>query len=389
MSLTKQKKTIDSYITLKMQTKDSETQKLVKVAYSRFDIFCQKNFSKSGDAIIDEMAISIKSDDEPVFEILQEAINWLYKKHQIMRKVTRNGRQFTEPFMVQYSARSLRTWFTNLRGYLYYRKVKLDDLGVRHNLNFPKPKKEKLYALTKSNIDRIFDAANRKQKNFYLALISSGMRDGEALQIRKKDLFLEGKRVKINIPASVAKKGVERTTFISFEAWAPIREQVESMGPDGKVWGSDGSIPKNDQREKIRDYGELIDGIGLGMKYESTGRRKITLHTFRSYFITKGNKVEDGLGHALAGHGKYMGEYERYSDEELEELYINGLERFVLVYDKNIATKKIEELERQTGTIQKMESKLKVNTEDSRKSKQKITILERELKEIKKQLKSR
>jgi len=351
------KKTIETYSRLKLATKHEETQKLVRIAYSRFDIYCRNVHENGAEEIIDEMALAIKTDEDEVFDILQDAINWLYQEHEITRTFKRRGKIVNEKFILKYSARSLRTWFSNLRGYLYYRKVKLDDMAVRHNLNFPKAKKEKKYVLTKKNIDLIFDNATRAQKNFYLALISSGMRDGEALMIQRKHLELGGKRVKINIPSTIAKHGVSRTTFLSFEASDPIIARLETMEPESKVWGSDGAKAKNDRNEQIRDYEDLVDRIGLGMRYESTKRRKITLHLFRSFFITKGKKVED-LGHALAGHDKYMDEYERYSDDELEELYVNGLERYVLVYDKNAKQKEIDTLTKQTENQKVLERKI-------------------------------
>jgi len=136
--------------------------------------------------------------------------------------------------------------------------------------------------------------------------------------------------------------------------------RVEALAPDQKVWGSDNAKPINDTRERIRHFENLVDRIGLGFRYESSNRRKITLHIFRSWFISKGSKVEDGLGHSLAGHGKYMKQYERYSPQELEELYVNSLEKFVLVYDKNVASKKIDELEAKTGKIAEMDKKFEV-----------------------------
>lgn len=354
MTLTKQRRTLDSYIKIKRHGDDPETKKLIRVAHDRFSIFCQEEMNQNIEDLIDEMKISMAEDAEDTCVILQQALNWLGGHHTVKRTSSPNGAEVK----IHYSERSLRTWFTNLKGYLYYRGVKLHDMDIHNNIKFPKAPKEIPYALTKSNIDKIIDNSTIAQKNFYLALISSGMRDGEALQIRKEHLNFDGERVRIEIPPSIAKYGIGRITFLSFEAYGPIRERVEKLEPDMKVWGSDNALPNNDQREKIRKFEELVDRIGLGKRYESTKRRNITLHTFRSWFISKGNKVEDGLGHALAGHGKYMKQYERYSLQELEELYVNSLERFVIVYDKNLASKKIDELERKNQTIVNIQAKL-------------------------------
>ena len=50
-------------------------------------------------------------------------------------------------------------------------------------------------------------------------------------------------------------------------------------------------------------------------------RYKIHIHSMRSYFITKSNKKQFGLGHILAGHDFYMKRYNRYTVDELLSMY--------------------------------------------------------------------
>ncbi len=50
-------------------------------------------------------------------------------------------------------------------------------------------------------------------------------------------------------------------------------------------------------------------------------RYKIHVHSMRSYFITKANNIQFGLGHILAGHNFYMKEYNKYTVDELLFMY--------------------------------------------------------------------
>jgi len=111
------------------------------------------------------------------------------------------------------------------------------------------------------------------------------------------------------------------------------------------VWGQNPNW-KNNVTTEGQNFARLCDNVGLNMKYPS-GTRKITIHSFRSYFITKGNKVDDyGFGHAIAGHEHYMKNYERYTDEQLLELYVK-LEPELFVFDSTIQKEENENLKEQ------------------------------------------
>ena len=86
--------------------------------------------------------------------------------------------------------------------------------------------------------------------------------------------------------------------------------------------------------------------VGLTDRYDN-GIHKITLHSFRSWFITKCNRIDSDFGNALGGHGKYMKKYDRLTDSEKCELFIkseSSLSIFENV-DTNENLKKIEELQ--------------------------------------------
>ena len=64
--------------------------------------------------------------------------------------------------------------------------------------------------------------------------------------------------------------------------------------------------------------------IGLTEKYESTNRHKISMHSFRSYFLLQGRGefMILTLRMRWLGHTTYLGMYDRKDDSEKLELFL-------------------------------------------------------------------
>jgi len=306
------------------------TQKGKKLALRIFDRFCNENYhTKNCEPIIEELQ-KTKSVDQAL-DVLQSWINWSNGKNQ---------------------PNTLRVYFSNVNQYLYYRGIKIDGREIK-TLKFPKLIKRKNYPLHLEEIQRIISPVKYSKKSMYLALISSGMRISECVMIQRKHLDLSLDRIKITIPAEFTKSKEERITFLSKEAEKYNIKHIRSLGDDELVWGISSNSDYNVSQED-RNFARYCDNVGLDMRYLS-GTRKITLHSFRSYFITKGNKIDDaGFGHAIAGHEHYMKSYDRYTDEELLELYLK-LEPELYVFDLTIKDKKIRDLESSNKRISELE----------------------------------
>ncbi len=297
-------------------------QTLKYSAIKDFDKFCNSEYhTKDCEGIIEELQQT--NDIDQALDVLQCWINWNIHKRD---------------------PSGLRTYFNHINDYLYYRGVKLDRRDTK-TLKFPKKIKRRDYPLTLDEIQKIITPAKYNKKSMYLVLISSGMRINEVLRIQRKHIDLECKRIKIIIPAEITKEKQERVTFLSKEASKYNIRHIRSLEPDDLVWGQNKNW-KNNVTTEGQNFSRLCDNVNLSMKYES-GTRKITLHSYRSFFITKGNKVDDlGFGHAIAGHGHYMKNYDRYTDEQLLELYLK-LEPELFVFDSTIQKEENENLKEQ------------------------------------------
>ena len=73
-------------------------------------------------------------------------------------------------------------------------------------------------------------ACSAKREMLYLAQSSSGMRIGEMVQLRKKDIHTDTARLMVKIPAAFTKTGVARTTFFSAEAAKLVAPRLKKIG---------------------------------------------------------------------------------------------------------------------------------------------------------------
>jgi len=304
----------DSYLN-KISVKSVETVHVFENSYRSYRKFTDQDAWKLG--------------EEDAIDLIQDWINWNHK----------NGM----------SAVTIRNYFSQLNQFFYFMRLKLTSQDIKQELNFPKKMHEERYAISMEEIQKILKASNYKMQGCILALLSSGMRDGELVQLRKKDLIM-GERIIVKIPAKFAKFGIARTTFLSKEAESYLR--LGKLDDDDLVWGSSKST-KYARDNLIQQFNRARNKAGLDQKYDSVNRQKITPHILRSFFITKGEKVESGFGHALSGHGKYMKIYERRTLEEMLEVY-NELEPHVCAFDltlKNREIKKLRDANRELGDI--------------------------------------
>ncbi len=108
------------------------------------------------------------------------------------------------------------------------------------------------------------------------------------------------------------------------------------------------------------------------MKYESTGRRKINLHSLRAYFITKVSRHDENFAKKIAGQKGYMLQYDRMTTQEKLKLYLE-IEPDLLIYSSFIKDKEIkrlkeanDKLQRQATKIEELEKKSKLFENESR-----------------------
>ena len=323
MTFLSKKRTRETYFE-KISTKSKSLQNSTRFALDSFDKYCNLEYSHNSEQVIQELlTMGMEEREESACDVYQSWANWSHK----------NG----------ISAKTLKVYFSLLKSYVHYRGIKISDKDIKDSVNLPKVIREQKEPLTIDQIHEIFDAASYDKKSLYQALLSSGMRIGEAVQIRKKDTILTNERITVKIPAKITKTKTGRTVYISKEATKAIAGKRNRIDEDDLLWGT------NPDRvtavlSEVTAFSRYNDKIGFTERYDS-GTRKITLHSFRAFFFTRAARMHDeNYAHMMTGHGGYLMEYDRLEEEKKLEMYLE-LEPELLVYDQTKNKLKIKKLQ--------------------------------------------
>ena len=191
----------------KVSMLSESSQDSILHSINNFENFCMEKYG-----MVDIIPDLKKSSEEELYDTLQSWINWNSSK----------------------APSSVLVYFSRLRKYLHYMGIKLHDQDVKQELNFKHKVEEELYGLTLQDIQSIFKEMRYKNKVQYMCQLSSSMRIGETVQLRKKNLILGQKNIIVKIPAMIAKFNRARTTFFSKEATRLLLPLLKEMNDDGE-----------------------------------------------------------------------------------------------------------------------------------------------------------
>jgi integrase len=301
-----------------------------RIALDWFEKFCLGRFDGKTMTTILSDSMKQKYDNpqrhsQNLYSVLQDFINYLSK----------NG----------HDPSTVRINFNLTKNYLNWYGFEVYTESVKSRLNFPKKIEEEAYPLTLEDIELIVNNASPQRRVLYLFLSSTGMRIQETLKLRKRDLNFDHDRIMVVIAGKYTKTRKPRKTFITKETEKLLVEVLKKRKDDDLIFATNEDSLKSKHTEEDYFY-RLRNKIGLTERYD-TGIHKITLHSFRSWFVTKCNRVDSDLGNALAGHGKYMKKYDRLTIPEMIDLFIKAeptLSIFEHIDDSENQAK-IEELE--------------------------------------------
>ena len=240
-----------------------------------------------------------KYDEDSIYDTLQEWIIW-----NANRGIT---------------TASIRCYLNSFRSYLWYCRIKLDWNDMQHNLKFPKILHQEQIPITWDIIKKLLLVSGQEFRFQLLALVSSGMRVGELGQIRMNHLDFTHENILVRIPPQITKTGRSRITFFSKQ----VSNMIRSRKKNNDIPFCGNRTPEQSVNLILKRFAVARKKINLVDKYEhcKQNRYHIHVHSLRSYFITKTNQIQFGLGHILAGHNFYMKEYNQYTSDELLHMY--------------------------------------------------------------------
>ncbi len=294
----------------KIKKKSPQYQIAIKQTHKRFNDYCMETFDRSCEDVIQEMK---RSNEDAIYDTLQSWINWNDKPNSIVN------------------------YFAHMKPYLHYRGIKLNPMDIKLNLDFGKKTEEELHPLSQEEYKKLLLAASYRNKVFYLFMGSSGMRPVEACHIRKKDLEFK-ERIVIHIPAKWTKLKRARTTFCSKEVSEFIKPMLEKIGPEDVIF------PYSFTSAIDVTFGRYRKKTGLDKVHENNKRALITPMSFRAWFISKISRHDPNLAKKWSGQKGYLLQYDRMTQEEQLEKYLE-FEPDLLVYTNKEDPKVKKDLE--------------------------------------------
>jgi len=173
-------------------------------------------------------------------------------------------------------------------------------------------------------------------KALYLILESSGMRIGEALQLKLEDVELDKNPAKINIRGDYTKTGNSRIGFISREAVMAVQEWLKNRSRYLQAAaGKSHKYGKSAEDDRLFPFlgntayaiwRNAVRKAGFLKKDKQTNRHTLHPHVLRKFFRTRmGTVIPVDVAEALMGHEQYLTEvYRRYTAEDLAKFYLQG-----------------------------------------------------------------
>lgn len=91
---------------------------------------------------------------------------------------------------IKLKPKTIASYFSTLRTYLRSQGIKISSDDVKDLISLPSIIQELRIPLTKDHLKLLLDYSKPERKALYLTLLSSGMRIGEAISLRKSDFDL-------------------------------------------------------------------------------------------------------------------------------------------------------------------------------------------------------
>ena len=230
----------------------------------------------------------------------------------------------------------------------------MDRDNLKIVLSFPRVSHEELTPMTKQVIRSLMDFASPKEKAKLILQATSGLRNQEVCALRKKDIQTNFGRWIIHVSHESAKYKKARISFLSLEAQRFLEPIIRDLKPDDLIFVSPTISLRNAKNSEIQKFIRLRKLVGLDERYKTNNFGKYTTHGLRSFFITQSDKIHEGFGHALAGHGqRYMVQYERFTLDEKLNFYLE-VEPSLAIYDNiDVSSKdnRISNLEKQVDSM--------------------------------------
>lgn len=340
------------------------TQQNANTCLNLFDFFCKGMYQKNGDNVILDMENAIKQDTnyDRLFRLCNSFVLWLQEDQPdcIVKK-----RHFST-FIKKHNPSSIKRVITILRQYLEeFGHIEFSERKFRRMVRLPKELEEDPESFKKEEIRAFVDNARPQRKALYMTLKDSGMRIGEAVQLKKRDIDLTTNPVTITIPANYTKTKKGRITFVTRETKPYLKRLLDTKQDDDLVFGASQDYKQSVVNEEVL-FMRLRKNLGFTERYESNNRHKKNMHSLRAFCATQLSELYgEEFGHGFIGHKKYLSQYIR-NKEKLAEKYLRA-ENYLMIYQTVEVvdqSSELSELRNEIGRIKRDSESFKKLTEE-------------------------
>jgi len=319
------------------------TQANATTALNLFDHFCNGMYQKHGDPVILDIEQAINEDGnyDRLYRLCNGFVLWLLEDHlEILVKKYRHSEPIRKhnPSTVRRTISSMRQYFEE------FGRIDFSERKFRRMVKLPREIHQDPEPFTKDEIRDFVDNASPQRKALYMLLKDSGMRIGEAVQLKKSDIDFTSNPVTINILANYTKLQQSRITFVTRETTTFLKRLVSKKQDDDLIFGASKNEKQCVNNEEVL-FARTRKILGYEKKYESNNRHTKNLHSFRAFCATQLTEAYDeDFAHGFIGHKGYLRQYIRNKDK-LGEKYLRS-ENHLMIYETVEVIENTDEVEK-------------------------------------------
>jgi integrase len=304
---------VDAFLTA-IASRSTQTKENYALSLKMFGTYLNSKHGLDNESVL----TAIKKRKLSVYQVLAGFAGYLSEKNSL-------------------APQSIKTRLAGAKSYLQYNDVDIIPAKFKHQVKLPRVETEDQQSVDASDIrSLIVSCSNRRLRALLLVLASGGMRAGEALAMRIRDIDLNTNPPKLHIRKEYAKTRKARDVFISIEAaqevqkwltwkYSESRANPQKQGPDDLIFANynlknPAKSPKGIYVKILIEFEKLLETVGKGERKEGMLRHKITMHSLRRFAKTViWDQAGQDYSEWFLGHRKST--YWQKKPEERAEIY--------------------------------------------------------------------